>query len=95
MPEQICDYLYVIQQVAFVYGRRETLESMPLKRIRSNGYAFQVEMTYVAYSLGFQFGEIPIYFADRRWGDSKMSFRIQSEAAIRVWQILWEYRDPC
>jgi dolichol-phosphate mannosyltransferase len=77
----------------FRIWRRKTLQEMPLERVRSNGYAFQVEMTYVAYSLGFQFGEIPIYFADRRWGDSKMSFRIQSEAAIRVWQILWEYKD--
>ena len=43
----------------FRVWRRETLESMPLERIRSNGYAFQVEMTYVAYSLGFQFGSPP------------------------------------
>ena len=66
---------------------------MLLNRGRSNGYAFQVEMTYIAYRLGFQFQEIPIHFADRRWGDSKMSFRIQLEAALRVWQLLWEYRD--
>lgn len=77
----------------FRIWRQNTLKSMPLERIRSNGYSFQVEMTYVANRLGFQFGEIPIYFADRRWGDSKMSLRIQSEAAIRVWQLLWEYRD--
>ena len=65
---------------------------MPLERVRSNGYAFQVEMTYIAHRLGYRFGEVPIYFADRRWGDSKMSFHIQIEAAIRVWQLLWEYR---
>ena len=77
----------------FRIWRKKTLRSMPLERVRSNGYAFQVEMTYIAHSLGFRFGEIPIYFADRRWGDSKMSFRIQVEAAIRVWRLLWEYKD--
>lgn len=73
--------------------RRDTLLGMPLERIRSNGYAFQVEMIYVAYRLGFSFIEVPFYFADRQWGSSKMSFPIQLEAAIRVWQMLYEYRD--
>ena len=73
--------------------RRETLAGMPLERIRSNGYVFQVETAYVAYRLGYHFREVPIYFADRRWGQSKMSFQIQREAAIRVWQLLFGYRD--
>ena len=73
--------------------RRETLLGMPLERIRSNGYAFQVEMIYVAYRLGFSFIEVPFYFADRQWGSSKMSFSIQIEAATRVWQMIYEYRD--
>jgi dolichol-phosphate mannosyltransferase len=73
--------------------RRETLLGMPLERVRSNGYAFQVEMAYIAYRLGYTFDEVPFYFADRQWGDSKMSFRIQVEAALRVWQMLYEYRD--
>ena len=73
--------------------RRESLFNMPLERVRSNGYAFQVEMTYLASRLGYTFAEVPIYFADRRWGTSKMSFKIQLEAAIRVWQLLFEYRD--
>ena len=73
--------------------RKETLQNMPLERIRSNGYIFQVEMTYVATRLGYQFKEIPIHFADRRWGDSKMSFQIQVEAAVRVWKLRWLYRD--
>jgi len=77
----------------FKVWRRRTLEAMPLERVQSNGYAFQVEMNYVAYRLGFHFAEIPIYFADRQWGDSKMSFHIQREAAIRVWQFLGEYHD--
>ncbi|HSQ26457.1 MAG TPA: polyprenol monophosphomannose synthase [Anaerolineales bacterium] len=76
----------------FRLWRRETLLQMPLDMVRSNGYAFQVEITYIAHRLGFSFKEIPIYFADRRWGISKMSFRIQREAAIRVWQMLIAYR---
>jgi dolichol-phosphate mannosyltransferase len=73
--------------------RRETLQSMPLERIRSNGYIFLVEMAYLAYCLDYRIVETPIYFADRRWGKSKMSFKIQSEAALRVWQVWWNYRD--
>jgi dolichol-phosphate mannosyltransferase len=71
---------------------RSTLLGMPLDRVRSNGYAFQVEMTYIAYRLGYRFQEVPFYFADRQWGHSKISFAIQREAALRVWQMLWEYR---
>ena len=66
---------------------------MPLERIKSNGYVFQVEMNYVASRLGFHAREIPIYFADRRWGQSKMNFRIQVEAAVRTWQLLGMYHD--
>ncbi len=73
--------------------RKETLEGMPLERVRSNGYIFQVEMGYLAYLSGFKFKEVPIYFADRKWGESKMSFRVQLEAALRVWQVLFSYRD--
>lgn len=73
--------------------KSSTLSAMPLDRIRSNGYIFQVEMAYVATKLGFHFMEIPIYFADRRWGQSKMSIRIQLEAALRVWQLPGMYRD--
>jgi dolichol-phosphate mannosyltransferase len=77
----------------FRIWRRETLQGIPLDRVRSNGYAFQVEMAYLAYRLGYTFCELPFYFADRRWGTSKMSTRIQREAAIRVWEILFEYRN--
>jgi len=76
----------------FRVWRRETLERMPLECVHSNGYGFQVEMIYLAYLLGYVASEIPFYFADRRWGQSKMSFRIQREAAVRVWRILFEYR---
>jgi len=77
----------------FRVWRRETLAGMPLNRVRSNGYAFQVEMAYIAHRLGYSFKEVPFYFADRRWGKSKMSFAIQVEAARRVWEMLIEYRD--
>lgn len=77
----------------FRLWRSDTLNRMPLERIRSNGYAFQVEMAYVAYRLGFNIREIPFVFIDRRWGSSKMSFRIQREAAIGVWRMLFEYRN--
>jgi dolichol-phosphate mannosyltransferase len=77
----------------FRLWRRETLQAMPLDRVRSNGYVFQVEMNYIASRLGFTFKEIPIYFQDRRFGNSKMSFKIQMEAAIRTWQLPGMYRD--
>lgn len=73
--------------------RREALATMPLERLRSNGYAFLVEALYVAHCLGFSFQEAPFYFSDRRFGQSKMSFRVQREAAVRVWQMRFEYRD--
>jgi dolichol-phosphate mannosyltransferase len=73
--------------------RRETLLHMPLERIQSTGYVFLVEMAYLAHCLKFKIGESPIYFADRRWGKSKMSLKIQMEAAFRIWQVWWHYRD--
>jgi len=77
----------------FRMWRRETLQSMPLDRIRSNGYIFLVEMAYIAYVMGFKMIEVPIHFADRRWGKSKMSLKIQLEAAMRIWDVWWHYRD--
>ena len=73
--------------------RRETLEGMPLERIKASGYIFLVELAYLANCLEYKVGEVPIFFADRKWGKSKMSFAIQAEAAVRVWQVLWDYRD--
>ena len=73
--------------------RRDTLLGIPLDRVKSQGYAFQVEMAYITHMSGFSISEIPIYFADRTRGDSKMSINIQIEAARRVWSILYEYKD--
>jgi dolichol-phosphate mannosyltransferase len=77
----------------FRMWRVETLRALPLERVRSSGYIFLVELLFLAYCLGYTIGEVPIYFADRRWGKSKMSLRIQVEAALRVWHVLWDYRD--
>jgi dolichol-phosphate mannosyltransferase len=77
----------------FRLWRREVLEAMPLERVRSNGYVFLVEMAYLAHRLGFSFKEVPIYFAERQRGQSKMCLSIQLEAALRVWSLLWQYKD--
>ena len=77
----------------FKLWRRETLQQMPLDRIKSNGYMFQVEMNYVASLMGFTFAEIPIYFQERVIGTSKMNFAIQKEAAIRTWKLKGMYKD--
>jgi dolichol-phosphate mannosyltransferase len=77
----------------FRMWRREVLQNMPFKRIRSNGYIFLVEMAYVAYLMGYKISEVPIHFADRRWGKSKMSLKIQLEAAMRIWDVWYHYRD--
>lgn len=71
----------------FKAWRRETLLGLGLSRIRSNGYIFQVEMAYVTERLGYRAVEMPIYFEDRRIGQSKMSLPVKLEAAWRVWQV--------
>jgi dolichol-phosphate mannosyltransferase len=76
----------------FRLWRAEALARLPLELIRSNGYVFLVEMAYMAHCLEYRIGEVPIHFAERRHGDSKMSFRIQAEAALRVWQVRWQHR---
>ncbi|MEI7846396.1 MAG: polyprenol monophosphomannose synthase [Chloroflexota bacterium] len=73
--------------------RRETILGMPLDRIKANGYIFLVEMAYIAYSLEYKFAQVPIHFSDRRFGKSKMSLRIQLEAAFRVWQVKFNFFD--
>lgn len=77
----------------FRMWKREVIAAMPLDRIRSNGYIFLVEMAYMAHKLGYRFGQVPIYFAERQFGRSKMSLRIQLEAAVRVWQLRDMYSD--
>jgi len=76
----------------FKCWRRSTLEGIGLDRVRSNGYVFQVEMAYLTEKLGYRFCEIPIYFEDRRIGQSKMTVPVKIEAALRTWQIRWRHR---
>jgi len=73
--------------------RKAALETIPLDRIISNGYIFLVEMAYLAYMLRLNIVETPIHFSDRRLGNSKMSLSIQLEAAFRLWELRWHYRD--
>lgn len=68
----------------FVCYRRAVLESMELDQIRFRGYAFQIEMKYTAYCLGFTVVEVPITFEDRVLGSSKMSSSIFGEAFVGV-----------
>lgn len=70
--------------------RRKVLEAIDLKRIRSNGYAFQIEMTYRIWRRGFRIREIPIVFHDRTLGESKMSKHIVREAVWMVWRLRWQ-----
>ena len=69
----------------FKCWRRSLLERIPLEDVRSNGYSFQIEMTYRAWRLGAPMREIPIIFTDRREGTSKMSLAIAVEALAVVW----------
>lgn len=67
--------------------RREVLEALPLDRINSNGYSFQIEMHYRVYQSGFKITEIPIIFVERREGESKMSRRVIKEAVLMPWRL--------
>jgi len=71
----------------FKCWRRETLLGIDLDSIHSQGYVFQVEMAYVVERLGYRVLEIPIYFEDRRIGQSKMTIPVKIEAALRVWDV--------
>jgi len=68
--------------------RRKALESIPLAKVRSNGYSFQVELTHQIWRQGMKIVEVPIIFTDRFQGTSKMSSGIVSEAFWMVWR-LW------
>ena len=66
--------------------RRVVLENIDLDRVRSNGYAFQIEMSFIAWKKGYRVKEIPIVFTDRMEGQSKMNKRIVREA---IWMVWW------
>lgn len=68
---------------------RRVLEAIDLGDVRSNGYAFQIEMSFRAVRKGFRPVEIPIVFTDRTLGESKMSGHIVREAVLMVWRLRW------
>ncbi len=68
--------------------RREALEQLPLASIRSDGYAFIVELAWEASKAGFRCREIPITFVERRRGASKLSTRVIVESAILPWRLV-------
>ncbi|HPH29315.1 MAG TPA: polyprenol monophosphomannose synthase [Pseudomonadota bacterium] len=67
--------------------RRRVLQSLDLDSVKSNGYSFQIELTYRAIKHGFRVAEVPIVFVDRRAGQSKMSQKIFVEAMGMVWKM--------
>jgi dolichol-phosphate mannosyltransferase len=72
----------------FKCWRRQTLESIKIEEVESNGYSFQIEMTHRAWRKGCSIVEVPIVFTDRFQGTSKMSWNIVLEALFMVWRLL-------
>jgi len=70
--------------------RRAVLEALPLDRIKSDGYSFQIEVNFLVWKKGFRLKEMPITFVDRTAGTSKMSRRIVWEAVFLVWKLRLE-----
>ena len=70
--------------------RRCVLESIPLDQVRFKGYAFQIEMKYTAYKMGYKIKEVPVIFVNRREGVSKMSGGIFGEAFFGVMRLRWD-----
>jgi dolichol-phosphate mannosyltransferase len=77
----------------FKAWKASTLRAVNLATIRSNGYSFQVEMTYRAAGLGLNIKEVPIIFADRVDGVSKMSKKIVFEAMLMVWRLRFTRKE--
>lgn len=74
--------------------RKKVLQTLDLNTIQFTGYAFQIEMKYAAYKLGFKIVEIPILFKDREKGQSKMSIKIFKEALLGVLKIRFKNYQP-
>jgi dolichol-phosphate mannosyltransferase len=77
------------QTAGFMCYRREVLETINLDEIHFVGYAFQIEMKFAAWKLGFRLKEVPIQFEDRKFGESKMSKGIVKEGILGVLQLRW------
>lgn len=74
----------------FVCYRRKVLEALKLDEIKFKGYAFQIEMKFKAYKLGFKIVEVPIIFVNRVLGTSKMNSSIFGEAVFGVMRLKWD-----
>jgi dolichol-phosphate mannosyltransferase len=77
------------QTAGFVCYKREVLETINLDEIRFVGYAFQIEMKFAAWKLGFVLKEVPIQFTDRQYGESKMNTGIVKEGVLGVLKLRW------
>jgi len=71
--------------------RKKVLEAIDLDKVKSNGYTFQIEMSFKTYVKGFKIKEIPIVFTDRVKGKSKMSKKIVREAVTMVWKLRFQH----
>ncbi len=78
----------------FMCYKRKVLETIDLDKINFTGYAFQIEMKYTAWKLGFKIVEVPIIFIDRKAGVSKMSSGIFKEAAFGVIKLRFKKITP-
>ncbi len=74
----------------FMCFKREVLEAINLDQIHFVGYAFQIEMKFAAWKLGFRLKEVPIQFADRKFGESKMNKGIVKEGVLGVLKLRWQ-----
>lgn len=77
------------QTAGFMCYRREVLETINLDEIHFVGYAFQIEMKFAAWKLGFKLKEVPIMFEDRKYGESKMNRGIVKEGILGVLKLRW------
>lgn len=77
------------QTAGFVCWRKEVLETIDLDEIHFVGYAFQIEMKFAAWKLGFKLKEVPIQFTDRQYGESKMNRGIIKEGVLGVLKLRW------
>ena len=77
------------QTAGFMCYKREVLETINLDEIHFVGYAFQIEMKFAAWKLGFRLREVPIQFEDRKFGESKMNRGIVKEGVLGVLKLRW------
>ncbi len=77
------------QTAGFMCYKKEVLETINLDEIHFVGYAFQIEMKFAAWKLGFKLKEVPIQFSDRKYGESKMNRGIVKEGILGVLKLRW------